>query len=144
MKLKQSQFEKLKALDRALIDKDGREVLNPVPAKFPTTLDRPTSTMELIKRVVRDELSREAQAQGEETFLEADDFDVPDDFDVEILSQYEMTDMQEELLYKTKEQIAQEVEIENGKETRPADPVVPVPGESNKAGTGIPQGQGSE
>ena len=126
MKLTQKQFDKLKKLDKAIIDEHGREILNPVPAKFPAQLQRPTSTIELMKRVVRQELAISAQKQGFESFEDADDFDVPDDFDVEALTQYEMSDLEEEMVYKTQEQIQQEVDNELKTEPNIEGPTDPI------------------
>lgn len=68
------------------------EIPDPNPLEVP--LFRPLSIHEEIKRFVRSEMSRQAQEQGQESFEEADDFDVGDDD--EIQSPYEMVELKEE------------------------------------------------
>lgn len=62
-------------------DERGREILDPTPVDFPLNFKRPMTIQEQIRTFIRQELSQTAAAQGEETFEEADDFDVDDDFD---------------------------------------------------------------
>lgn len=62
-------------------DERGRELPDPTPVAMPVGFQIEPSISELIKRYVRDEVSRAAAQDGEETFEEADDFDVGDDFD---------------------------------------------------------------
>lgn len=50
-----------------------------------------------VKRYVREELARRVSEEGAETFEEADDFDVPEE-EPDFVSQYEMTDMEEEFV----------------------------------------------
>lgn len=78
LKIKPELFEILKDLRSAMLDDEGREVLNPLPTVTNTDI-RPPSLQEQIQRLVRTELSRQVQQQGAETFEEANDFDVPDD-----------------------------------------------------------------
>lgn len=81
----------------AKYNEKGQEIPDPTPVELPLGFRRPPSIHELIKAAVRDEMSREAESQGMETFDEADDFDVDDD--EEINSPYELTEMQEEFRY---------------------------------------------
>lgn len=67
---------------------NGREILDPTPVARTVGFERPPSMQELIQRYVRTELSRQAGQAGEETFEEADDFDVDDD--PELKSPYEV------------------------------------------------------
>lgn len=69
-------------------DTFGREIPDPTPMEVPHDWKRPLSLHEEIRRFVRSELSRQAEAQGEESFEEADDFDVDEDPDP--LSPYEI------------------------------------------------------
>lgn len=63
-------------------DERGREVLDPTPMAVPTHLRRPPTLQEQIRMMVRsEELRRAVSDAGGETFEEADDFDVGDDFD---------------------------------------------------------------
>lgn len=73
-------------------DAKGRFIPDPNPVEVPLRFRRPEPLNELIKRLVRNELSQEAADLGEETFEEADDFDM-DDEDPEPFSSYELSDM---------------------------------------------------
>lgn len=70
------------------IDKQGREVLDPVPMAPPVDLKAP-SELDRVRRLIREELSRKAEEHGEETFEEADDFEVGDDYDPTSPYEYE-------------------------------------------------------
>lgn len=69
-------------------DEMGREIPDTRPVAVPHNWDRPLSLHEEIKRFVRIELSRTAEMQGQESFEEADDFDVDEEPDP--LSPYEL------------------------------------------------------
>jgi len=62
-------------------DADGREIPDPQPTFLNTGLTAPESTSAMIQRLVRTELSTAAANAGFESFEEADDFDVEDEFD---------------------------------------------------------------
>lgn len=76
-------------LERGLVDqngeqvvaelRDGKEYGDPVPKAPPLHMQRMESQAEIIKRMVRQELSSRAHEAGYETFEEAEDFDVDDD-----------------------------------------------------------------
>lgn len=76
----------------ATFDSQGRQVPDPRPVEVPAGLGRPLSLHDEIKRFVRMELSRAAQAQALETFEENDDFDVEDEEELP-LSDYEVREM---------------------------------------------------
>ena len=57
----------------------GEEVLDPTPVNVPINWSRPVPLAERIRQMIRNEASLIAQAQGAESFEEADDFDVEDD-----------------------------------------------------------------
>lgn len=59
-----------------------------IPVAIPVRLNRPPSLQEQVRNLVRGEMSRLAAEEGNETFEEADDFDVGDDYDPE--SPYEL------------------------------------------------------
>lgn len=62
--------------------KDGKEHLDPTPISVPIGWKRPLTLNEQIRQMVRsEELRRFALSSDQETFEEADDFDVGDDFD---------------------------------------------------------------
>nr|QJB20011.1 MAG: hypothetical protein [Microvirus sp.] len=60
-------------------NKNGEEVLDPTPIEVPIGLKKPMSLQEKMKLMVRQEMSVIAQANGMESFEEADDFDCDDD-----------------------------------------------------------------
>lgn len=60
-------------------DDQGRELPDQTPVARPVNFRPPPSMQELIRQYVRTELSRQADLAGDETFEEADDFDIPDD-----------------------------------------------------------------
>lgn len=80
----------------------SHEYLDTSPVARPVGFRAPPSLQEMIRMYVRTELSREADRQGHETFEEADDFDVGDDY--EPRSQWELS--QDQLDFK-EEPIAQ-------------------------------------
>lgn len=60
-------------------DARGRELLDQTPLEMPMQWHRPPTLEEQIKSFVRRELSMRADMAGQETFDEADDFDIDDD-----------------------------------------------------------------
>lgn len=62
-------------------DKNGHEIPDPTPVAVPVGWSAPESLVDQVRRLVRQEFSQQARATGHETFEEADDFDVDDDFD---------------------------------------------------------------
>lgn len=70
------------------INENGFEVFDQTPIETPTRLRMPIGHVERMRAVVRQELSRAAQDWGDETFEEADDFDLPDD--EQYVSPYEL------------------------------------------------------
>lgn len=79
----------------ARYNEKGQEILDQTPVALPAGLKRPPSLQERIRQFVRTELSRQAEEQGQESFEEADDFDIPDEEEGP-LSRYELSPMQEE------------------------------------------------
>lgn len=69
------------------------EIPDPRPIAVPAHLRMPETLAETMKRLIRVELSRQAVEQGNESFEEADDFEVESD---EIVTPYELRDMQPE------------------------------------------------
>lgn len=76
-------------------DERGRELPDPTPVEVPVHLRRRDGLQDQIRRLIRTELSRQAAAQGMESFEEADDFEVDGEAE-DFVTQYEMTEMQEE------------------------------------------------
>lgn len=71
--------EKVKKTFEKWFDKEGREHPDPTPVAMPIGFEKPESLEEKIRRLTRNEAAIMAQARGQETFEEADDFDVEDD-----------------------------------------------------------------
>ncbi|QXP07968.1 MAG: hypothetical protein [Arizlama microvirus] len=67
-------------------DELGREILDETPMALPIGFQRPPTLQEQVARLVRTEFSRQAVAEGRESFEEADDFDMDD---VDFSSPYE-------------------------------------------------------
>lgn len=87
-------IDDLTVLRNALLDESGREINNPKPLYLDVT-PRKISVKDEMLRIIRNELSQNAQDQGFESFEEADDFNVYDDFETpESSTEYEI--MQEE------------------------------------------------
>lgn len=60
------------------LDENGHEIPDPRPMAIPSGLGRPETLEEQVRRLVRSNAFTEP---GQETFEEAEDFDVDDDFD---------------------------------------------------------------
>lgn len=75
----------------AIFNEKGHQVPDPTPVEVPVAFRRPPTMDEMIRAHIRREMSLQAQAQGLETFEEADDFDVDEDPDP--VSEYEVQDM---------------------------------------------------
>lgn len=69
-------------------DERGRELPDPTPVSVPSGWARPPSIQDLMRQFIRQEFSRQALQDEQETFEEADDFEVDEDPDP--LSQYEL------------------------------------------------------
>lgn len=63
------------------LDERGWEVPDPTPVALPAGFKRPETLAEQVQRLVRTSISREAELSGQETFEEAEDFEVDDDAD---------------------------------------------------------------
>lgn len=95
MKISKELFNKLKELGSAYLDENGREMLNPIPVNLGVNMERPLTLQEQIQRVLKSNLSLQAQEQGMETFEESNDFEIDDEDPDPIQSPYEL---QEEYL----------------------------------------------
>lgn len=60
-------------------DEHGRELPDPTPLELPAGLKRPESLQESIRRMIRTDFSAYAESHGEDTWEEANDFDVDED-----------------------------------------------------------------
>jgi len=72
---------------------DGKEYLDQTPIEIGIDQKRPPSLQEEMKRFITEEVSRQAETTGHESFEEADDFDISQD---EFQTQYTLQEMQEE------------------------------------------------
>lgn len=77
-----------------LFDERGREIPDPTPVAMPAGVGQPEPLHVTIKRMIRNEMSQFADSQGQETFEEANDFDVDDED--EMRSNYEFDEMAED------------------------------------------------
>lgn len=75
-------------------NENGHEVPDPTPVAMPAGFQRPPSIRDLLRAMVSTELSRQAEAEGYESFEEADDFNVGDDPEI-MRSDYELDADQE-------------------------------------------------
>ena len=91
-------MDTLCGLFHAELDENGSELLNPTPVNTNIELEKPLSMQEQIERLMKGKLSQQAWLQGEETFEEANDFDVDDEFINEPLSGYEVQELEEEYI----------------------------------------------
>lgn len=73
----------------------GQELPDPAPLAIPLGAKKPETLVEMMRRLIRQDLSRHAQEEGNETFEEANDFDIEED-DAELhTTEYE--EMREEI-----------------------------------------------
>lgn len=63
------------------LNKTGAEIHNEPPVAVPANYKRPPTLAEQVRQMCRTHLSRMAQEQGQESWEDADDFEVGDDFD---------------------------------------------------------------
>lgn len=75
---------------------DGYELPDPTPIEVPLRYRRAPSLDERIKRLLVGELSRRAEARGDETFEQANDFDVDEAERDGFLSPYQVATMARE------------------------------------------------
>lgn len=126
MKITPELHKELISLDHAYLDEKGREMCNPKPLVVHSGLKRQEPIRDQIKRVLRQELSRQAHEQGFETFDEANDFDI-DDEDPDFLTSYEIQGLEDEYL-------PQEPQKESPPQTEPPKPETsPPPQEGGKS-----------
>lgn len=88
--------------DRARLNERGHEVLDDKPVSLPLRFQRGENITQQVQRLVAGEMSRLAEARGFETFEDANDFDVGDDYDPR--SQHEVDEMQEDNYDQDREQ----------------------------------------
>lgn len=70
------------------LDSKGHEIPDDSPVAIPVRFNRIPNMMDQMRTLIRAEVSRAAEAEGYETFEEADDFDIGDDYEPN--SRYEL------------------------------------------------------
>lgn len=68
-------------MSQVRLDEFGREIPDSTPLRLPAGFKRPETLAEQVQRLVRTHISRMAEEEGYETFEDADDFEVDDEFD---------------------------------------------------------------
>lgn len=76
----------------AKYDELGREIPDPQPIEIPLRFRSGPTIDQKMKQMLVNLLNQQAREQGTETFEEANDFDIPDDFD-DPLTPYEIVEM---------------------------------------------------
>lgn len=75
-------MDEIKLHKGRMMDEEGREIPDPTPIAPPLGYRKQPTLAEQIRQMIRSErMAQEAAAAGYETFEEADDFEVGDDFD---------------------------------------------------------------
>lgn len=64
-----------------MLNERGHEVPDQTPVAVPLGWKRPETLQETVRRLIRGAMSDQASAVGQESFEEADDFEVGDDYD---------------------------------------------------------------
>lgn len=82
MEISKEFLEKVRKYNTAILDESGREILDPKPITL-NIRPKQLSLEQRISRLIKTQFSRVAEQQGQETFEEANDFDVQDEFDTE-------------------------------------------------------------
>lgn len=90
----------------AKFDEKGRQVPDRTPVAIPARRRIDTQSLDEMRRLIREEMSREAMDRGAESFEEANDFDVGDDEPLPV-SRHRFTEMQEEHLRTTLDEVKQ-------------------------------------
>lgn len=88
-------------------DRHSHEDLDRTPIEIPVA-PKELRYEDEMRRIVRDELSRHAEASHRETFEESDDFEIEDD---DPLSPYETTEMQEDAEYAPSKSVADDPSV---------------------------------
>lgn len=79
MAKKKRSWPRQEAQMRLKFDELGRELPDPTPVEVPLGFQRPESLTDMVRRMIRGQLSVAAAEEGHETFDEANDFDVPEE-----------------------------------------------------------------
>jgi len=110
-----------------MLNENGHEILDDTPISLPLRFNRPPSKLDDLRAMLKI-VSREAQHAGQETFEEADDFDVGDDYDPR--SPWELS-------------VDQELQTVSPMAPGAAPPPVPGPASGNAGNVPVPPEQGT-
>lgn len=113
-------------LEHAIIDEKGREVLSSARFDLDTSLRRPLTLNERIKRLIHTSISDQAAQQGHETVEEAMDFDMPEEREDAFGPGYELEEMIDEYPIPNKTETA-ESGPQDSKDPEPAPEKDPEP-----------------
>lgn len=102
---------------------NGKEVVDPTPSIINTGLRKRESIQDQIRRMIRTEASMYAMENGQESFEEADDFDIADD-PIDYTSPYEMSFDPE--MEQPSTQFVEEVPVSSTTEVPPSDEKQPA------------------
>lgn len=76
------EHDRLPSAREKRLDEKGREIVSPLPMEPPVGYRKQPSMVEIIREQIRSaQLAQWAEQQGYETFEEADDFEIGDDFE---------------------------------------------------------------
>lgn len=90
-----------------MLNSKGHEIPDQTPVALPLGYKKPESLQQTIRRLIQTQASLEAQQNGFETFEEANDFIIGDDYDPR--SEYEVEEDKEFMELLTKETTSPEV-----------------------------------
>lgn len=109
---------------------NGQEHPDPTPVEIPIGHEQPESLEDTMRRFIREQVAAHySEKEGAGTFEDEDDFDIEDE-DPELLTPYEMTEMEEEALVS-------DVEVSGTEEP----PSSLAPGDEGDSSTKDPQGR---
>lgn len=86
---------------RIKFNKDGRELPDGKPLELPSGMKKPESLKDLVARMVRQHNLVRVDSEGEETFDEANDFDIDEDDSAELFPTHH--ELHEEVIDATRE-----------------------------------------
>lgn len=79
--MKKDKVHEIEERIAARLDENGHEIPDPTPLGIPSGFKRPETLAAQVQRLVQGSLSRHAELQGNESWEEANDFNVDDEFD---------------------------------------------------------------
>lgn len=121
-----------------------QEIPDPTPVAMPLNYKRPESLTEMMRRMIRQQMSEAAEASGAESFEEANDFEIASEDPEDSITPYQDLGSDEETPDATPggvEPPAPQVQAAastpaGGSEEPPAAPAQPIAGQSAGTATG--------